>query len=256
MAWDVSQYLKFAAERQRPAVELLGRVDLEAPRLVHDLGCGAGNVTWLLAERWPEASIVGVDSSPEMLAKARAATPDTRIEWVEADLGDWSPPSPPDLIYSNASLHWLDCHDELFPRLMGVLAEGGILAVQMPRNFGEPSHTCIHDAVEAGPWREALLPLVRVKPVAAPRMYYRWLAPHARRLDIWETVYQQVLEGENPVVEFTKGSILRPILAVLDDAQAKAFLDDYGKRVLEAYPPERDGRTLFPFRRLFIVAKR
>lgn len=256
MAWDVSQYLKFAAERQRPAIELLGRVDLAAPRLVHDLGCGAGNVTRLLAERWPNARILGVDSSPEMLAKAGKAGPGKGIEWVEADLGGWSPPTPPDLMYSNAALHWLDDHDELFPRLVGVLAEDGVLAVQMPRNFDEPSHTCIRDTVEAGPWREALLPKLRLRPVAAPEMYYRWLAPHARRLDIWETVYQQVLEGENPVTEFTKGSILRPILAALDETQATAFLADYGRRIRDAYPPERDGRTLFPFRRLFIVATR
>jgi len=252
--WDPAKYLEFAGPRLQPALDLLSRVPLAAPAVVYDLGCGAGNVTRFLTERWPSASVTGVDGSAAMLARARAAAP--TVTWQQADLGTWRPPRPADLFYSNAALHWLDDHLRLFPRLMTELAGGGVLAVQMPRNHGAPSHTEMLAAAEAGPWQERLRPLLRARPVAGPAFYYDVLAPHASHLDIWETEYLHVLDGANPVVEWTRGSALKPLLDGLEEPDRAGFLADYSARVARAYPPRPDGRTLFPFRRLFIIATR
>jgi trans-aconitate 2-methyltransferase len=260
MAWDPAQYLKFAGPRLRPALDLLQRIDVEAPSSVYDLGAGAGNVTRLIAARWPEARVVGVDSSREMLAKAAAEPPGeighpaARIEWQAADLATWRPDRPADLIYSNAALHWLDGHDRLLPGLVTALAPKGVLALQMPRNFGARSHTLITETALGGPWRLALEPLLRPSPVAEPEFYYDLLAPVAASLDIWETEYLQVLEGANPVKEWTKGTWLLPLLAALDEPERSRFEADYAERVAAAYPPRSDGKTLFPFRRMFLIA--
>lgn len=254
MKWDPGQYLAFADLRLRPALDLLARIPAEAPKFVVDLGCGPGNLTPYLKARWPRARVAGVDASAEMLAKARSAVPDA--EFAQADIGAWTPDAPPDVIFSNAALHWLDRHEELFPRLFGLLAPGGVLAVQMPRNHGAPSHTEIIATVEAGPWRARLEPLLRPSPTHPPAVYYDLLAPLAARLDIWETEYLQVLEGKDPVKEFTKGSALKPFLDALEGAERAAFEEAYAARLRAAYPPQPDGRTLFPFRRLFLVAAR
>lgn len=253
MTWDPRIYTAFAAPRLRPALDLLARVEADGPALVADLGCGTGNVTALLARRWPGARIIGVDSSAEMLAAAKVET--TQAEWVEADIGTWRWGAPLDVLFSNAALHWLDDHAALFPRLMSMLAPGGTLAVQMPRNHGAPSHTCMVEAAMAGPWAERLAPVLRPNPVAAPSFYYDALAPLATRLDIWETEYLQVLEGDDPVVRWTMGTALRPLLDALDESERPRFLADYSRRIAAAYPPRADGKTLFPFRRLFIVAR-
>lgn len=252
MAWDPNQYLKFAGPRLRPALDLLQRIDAEAPATVYDLGAGAGNVTRLLAQRWPQANITGVDSSAEMLAKAAADHP--AMEWQQADLANWHAPRRADVIYSNAALQWLGDHERLFPRIFSQLAPGGTLAVQMPRNFTAPSHLLIFETALDGPWRPALEPLLNRSPVAPPDFFYDLLAPLAASLDIWESEYLQVLDGPNPVKEYTKGSWLSPLLAALDEPTRGEFEAEYGRRVLAAYPPRRDGKTLFPFRRLFIVA--
>ena len=254
MAWDPTQYLAFGAERMRPALDLLARVPLEAPRTIIDLGCGPGTVTKVLKARWPEAEVTGVDASPEMLERARDEAPD--IAWVEADLTAWRPEAPADLLYSNAALHWLDDHDTLFPRLLGHVAPVGFLAVQMPRNWEAPSHTCITETVLDGPWRETLEPLLRPSPSHAPEVYYDLLAPLAASLELWETEYCQILEGENPVREFVKGTQLKRFLDALAEPQRFEFEAAYGARVAAAYPKRNDGRTLFPFRRLFILAER
>ena len=257
MQWDPQQYLShgFADLRLRPALDLLGRVGAEAPALVADLGCGPGNVTGFLTARWPQAEVVGIDSSAEMLAKADARA--TGARFVEADIAEWQPQVPFDVVYSNAALQWVDAHETLFPALVAHLAAGGWLAIQMPRNHGAASHQAMLEAVEAGPWAERLRPATRPAPVALPEAYYAILHPHCSSLDIWETIYLQQLEGENPVVEWTKGSALRPLLAALDsEDERRAFEAAYAARIAEAYPPAADGRTLFPFRRLFIVARR
>jgi trans-aconitate 2-methyltransferase len=254
MAWDPGQYLKFAGPRLRPAIDLLNRVALDAPDTVFDLGAGAGNVTRLLVERWPGAQVTGVDSSQPMLDQAAAAVPGAA--WVRAELEQWQPDRPAALLYSNAALQWLDGHAALFPRLMGLLAPGGVLAVQMPRNFAAPSHTLITEAARSGPWRDRLAPLLRPAPTAEPGVYYDLLAPHAATLDIWETEYVQPLRGDNPVKEWTKGTWLKPLLDALDEPERGGFEDAYGALVRAAYPPRPDGVTLFPFRRLFLVATR
>lgn len=255
--WDPDQYLRFDQPRLRPALDLIAAVPLGAPAVIYDLGCGPGNVTLRLAERWPGAHVTGLDSSPEMLERARAASEGQRgVDWQQADVSAWSPPVPADLLFSNACLHWLDHHERLFPRLMDGLAGGGVLAVQMPANFTTaPSHLCIVQAAETSPHREPLLAALRPNPVSEPAAYYDWLAPHADRIDIWETTYLHVLEGENAVAEWTKGTALRPLLDALPDETARAdFFADYARLVGAAYPRRADGRTLFAFRRLFIVA--
>ena len=254
MSWDPAQYLKFAGERMRPALDLLAHIPAEAPQAVVDLGCGAGNLAPMFLSRWPQARLTGVDASPEMLARARAEHP--RAQFVQADIGRWRPAAPVDVLYSNAALHWLEGHEQLIPALLEAVKPDGFLAIQMPRNFNAPSHTTIVEAIEQGPWRATLEPVLRREPVAAPGEYWRMLKDRAARLEIWETEYLQVLSGENPVAEYTKGTWLKQFLDRLQEPERSAFEADYRRRVAAWYPPEADGRTLFPFRRLFIVAQR
>lgn len=252
--WEPAQYLRFAGHRLRPALDLLNRIDLDRPETVTDLGCGAGNVTRWLAQRWPEAAIAGIDGSAAMLERAAEALPEVR--WRHADIATWRPDRPQNLIWSNAALHWLPDHDALFPKLAGRLAPGGVLAVQMPRNFGEPSHTAMADAARDGPWIETLAPMLKPAPVHEPAFYRQLLAPLASAIDLWETTYFQLLDGENPVAEWTRGTWLKPMLDALGGEWRDGFEAAYRARVAAAYPPGPDGRTLFPFRRLFIVARR
>ena len=224
---------------------------LAAPQRVFDLGCGAGNVTRALRRRWPQAALTGVDRSPEMLEQARRELP--TATWQQANLAAWHTREA-DVIYSNAALHWLDDHEKLFPALLAMLADGGVLAVQMPRMFAAPSHQAMRETALAGPWRQHLEALLGPAQVAPPEFYYRLLAPQARSLDIWECEYLQVLEGANPVLAWTKGTALRPFLAALEEPQRSAFEAEYAARLAALYPPAADGCTLFPFRRLFIVA--
>ena len=262
MTWDPTQYLKFGSDRLRPALDLLARVGLEAPRVVIDLGCGAGNVTQCLRARWPDAKgthIIGVDASPEMLARAHKTEPSA--EWVLADIGTWQPEAPVDLIFSNAALHWLPDHATLFPRLMEFIKPGGELAVQMPNQTSAPSHAGIAECIEASHWRsETKVELLakRLAPIAGQTEYYDWLAPQAQRIDQWETLYTHVLAGVPPgssaVAEWTQSTALKPIMNALDAAGQAWFWSDYCRRMNEAYPRRADGTTLFPFRRLFTVA--
>jgi trans-aconitate 2-methyltransferase len=189
-----------------------------------------------------------------MLAEANAHGGD--IQWIEADAASWNPERPVDLIFSNAAMHWLADHQTLFRRLAGQLRTGGVLAVQMPRNFEAPSHLAMLDTVQAGPWRDRLAPLVRNSPVGAPDWYVDILSPITRWQNIWETVYWHVLEGDNPVVEWMKGTALRPLLQALNHDQQRAFQSEFARRIADAYPRRSCGRTVFPFRRLFIVAGR
>ncbi len=252
MTWEPGQYLAFKNQRLRPALELLARVPLAEPERIVDLGCGAGNVTRFLRERWPRAELVGVDSSQEMLATAAKDLPE--VNWQRADMAAWEPPEPVNLIYSNAALHWVRNHPALFPRLLESLRGGGMLAVQMPRNFLAPSHRLMHDAAQAGPWRERLAHLTGAPPVLEPGAYYDILAPLCKSLDLWEVEYHQVLTGENPVAEFTKGTWLKSFLDALQGQQRADFEAEYRRRVAAAYPPRAGGETVFPFKRLFFVA--
>lgn len=264
MAWDPAQYLKYAGERLRPALDLIARVPLAAPRSIVDLGCGAGNVTRMLAQRWPAAAITGIDSSPAMLQRAAAeGAAGERITWRQGDLAQWAPTSvdaAPELVYSNAALHWLDDHATLFPRLFAAVARGGALAVQMPNQFAAPSHVALQQTVDEPRWRARLAPALRRAPVAPLADYFGWLDHGAAAVDAWTTEYLHVLpaaaDGEHPVVAWTRGTALTPFLALLDDAAQTHFVADYRERIAQHYPPLPDGRVLFAFRRQFVVAVR
>ncbi|HEV8391880.1 MAG TPA: trans-aconitate 2-methyltransferase [Dongiaceae bacterium] len=253
--WDPSQYLKFSDHRLRPALDLMAQIPLEGPRSIYDLGCGPGNITRMLAERWAGAAVAGIDSSADMLAKARREAPGVAFE--QADIADWSPPAPADLVFSNATLHWLDDHASLLPRLASWLAPGGVLAIQMPYNRDSPSHLLMETAAADGPWRSRLSGVRQAyQSLEDVEVYYRILAPVTRQVDIWETTYLHVLEGDNPVVEWTKGTALRPYLDALDEAERAGFLAAYSRRIAAAYPKQPDGCTLLPFRRIFFIVRR
>ena len=258
--WNPNQYLKFADHRLRPALELLDRVPLASPRVIYDLGCGSGNVTRLIAKRWPHATVYGLDNSPDMLAKS--ASESSHIRWVEADIRHWSPDQAPDLIYSNAALQWIDGHHDLFPRLMRFVAPSGCLAVQMPLSWDINSHRLMRDTLHDGgpggtPLGDDMLRFaVARKWVDSADVYYDLLAGSASSVDIWETEYLQILDGEDPVLEWVKSTGLRPIMHDLDAASREVFLATYCQRLRHAYPTRPNGRTLYPFRRLFIVALR
>jgi trans-aconitate 2-methyltransferase len=254
MTWDPQQYLKFAQPRLRPAIDLLNRIDLIAPKRVYDLGCGTGNITQLIAQRWPGAKITGVDDSAQMLAQAAREISD--IEWVQQGLAQWRPSQPADLIFSNAALHWLPSHETLFPALVESLNPAGVLAVQMPRNFLAPSHTLIHETVRNGPWHAKLDHLIAPPPVAEPHFYYSLLSTRASSIDLWETEYLHVLEGKDAVKEWTKGTWLKRFLDALDEPERSDFEADYARRVGAAYPLLANGQTLFPFRRLFLLMQK
>ena len=252
MTWNPERYLAFGGERTRPAVDLLARVPLAGPARVADLGCGPGNSTRLLCERWPQARVVGIDNSAAMLANAEGSG--IRARWLESDIAAWTPDAPYDLLFSNAALHWLPNHASLLPRLLGHLRPGGVLAIQMPRNFTAPSHTLLREVASAGPWAESLAPRLAEEPVAAPEWYHDLLGPLAAALDIWQTEYLHVLEGDDPVLSWVRGTALRPVIATLSAEEQVLLEAEYARRLRAAYPKRPDGRTLFPFRRLFIVA--
>jgi trans-aconitate 2-methyltransferase len=252
-SWDPSQYLKFADHRLRPALDLLARVPQGEHRVIWDLGCGPGNITEMIKQRWPDARVTGLDNSSDMLKQARAIA---GIDWVEGDVESWKAPTPADFVFSNAVLHWIDGHQRLFPHLLRQVARGGVLAVQMPRNFQAPSHVLLYETAAQGPWAPKLVPLLRPSPVAMPETYYDWLMPHATHLDLWETEYLHVLQGENAVLEWTKGTAVRPLLDQIEPDQRADFLAAYAEKLRKAYPRRADGMTLYPFRRLFLVAQR
>lgn len=254
MAWEPGLYLRFADLRLRPAVELLARVDLAAPARVVDLGCGTGTSTGLLRDRWPEAELVGVDSSPEMLARAAGEAPDLR--WVQADLATWRAEAPVDLVFSNAALQWVGDHASLLPHLARQLRPGGVLAVQMPANHGEPSHALIRQVAAEGPWRGRFEGFDPWHPPLPPERMHRVLAPFAATLDQWDTVYHQVMAGPPAIVAWVRATALRPYLDRLEPPDQAAFLAAYEARLAQAYPELEGGHTAFPFRRRFLVFKR
>jgi trans-aconitate 2-methyltransferase len=242
----------FASERTRPARELLARVPLASPRRVVDLGCGPGNSTALLRERWPEATLTGVDSSAEMLRRARQDLPG--VDWVHADAASFTSSEPLDVLFSNALLQWVPDHASALPALLSQLAPGGVLAIQMPHNFSEPSHRLMRET--PGPWAQRTARVRPQSPVEDASFYYDLLAPLASSVDIWQTRYEHVMPDVMAIVEWVKGTGLRPYLDALEPDERSAFLDAYARGLDTAYPPRRDGRRLFSFPRLFVVATR
>ncbi len=256
MSWDARAYLRHGEARTRPAADLLQRVYLEAPETVLDLGCGPGNSTAVLRARYPDAQVVGLDSAPDMLAKARASG--IEAEWVEADLRTYQPPGPVELLFSNATLHWLPDHAALFARLVSWLAPGGVLAVQMPNNFRAPSHLEVHSLRAQVPWYSLLSQTFPAIDVRTPAEYHRLFSQLGCTCDIWETEYLHVLDGEDAVVTWLRGSTLVPIRSHLSPTQYALFEDQLAVRLRAHYPPEADNsnKTLFPFRRIFMVAQK
>jgi len=253
--WNPALYARFSSERDRPIADLLARVDLAAPRRVVDLGCGAGASTAPLLARFPDADVLGIDTSPAMLEKARERVPTARFE--EADAATWTPDAPVDLIFSNAALQWLPDHATLLPRLMDLLAPGGVLAVQMPDNLDEPSHALMRAVARRPAFAEALAGAVESRTrISSIETTFDLLAPASTRVDIWRTTYVHPLADAGAIVEMISSTGLRPFLDALDETARPGFLDAYRAEIAAAYPPTRDGRVLFRFPRLFFVATR
>jgi trans-aconitate 2-methyltransferase len=258
--WNAAQYLRFADERTRPCRDLAAALALEAPRRIIDLGCGPGNSTAVLAARWPDAETSGLDSSEAMILAARRDAP--QRTWAVGDIGTWKAPeeAPFDLVFSNAALHWVPDHDALYPRLLAQVSPGGALATQVPNNMGAAAHEAMREIAARPAWRAHFPVPVREWRVHPASFYYDLLAPLAARIDIWETEYLHVLPGPEAIVEWYKGSGLRPFLDALpDEGDRQRFLDDYLQAVTAAYPARQaplGGHVLLPFRRLFVIAYR
>lgn len=246
-AWNAAQYLKFSEERTRPCRDLAARVALEQPRRIVDLGCGPGNSTAVVAARWPQARIAGLDSSPEMLAAARREHPE--IRWEPGGIAAWADGGEPfDLVFSNAALQWLDDHAALFPKLFARVAPGGALAIQMPADYSAPQHRIL---------REMAARPVHDWHCHAPEFYYDALAPAAARIDLWTTTYYHPMPDVEAIVEWYKGTGMRPYLEALEGPEERRrFIAEYCERLRPHFPAQPDGAVLFPFARLFVVAYR
>ncbi len=253
-SWDPARYLQFGDHRLRPALDLITRIPDIDPQLIIDLGCGPGNATACLRARWPEAAIHGIDGSPDMLAEARRG--DETITWIEAEIDEWEPEEEADIVFSNATLHWLPDHATLLPELMSWVRPGGILAIQVPQTRHGSWRDVARTVARQGPWAVRLRALMGPGNVLTPRAYYRVLGAETENLDIWETTYLHRLEGEDPVLSWTQGAGLRPYLDNLTEEEQDTFLLAYNKRLRMAYPREDDDTTLFPFRRVFLIAQR
>lgn len=254
-SWDPLQYGRYAGERARPFADLLARVDVRAPGLVVDLGCGTGALTSSLAARWPGAEVLGVDSSPEMLEQA-AAHASRRLRFELADVSRWRPGAPVDVLVTNATLQWVPGHLDLLRRWVGTLAPGGVLALQVPANFDAPSHRLMRELAESAEFAPHLAGVLRgSESVAEPARYAELLAEAGCVVDVWETTYLHVLPGEDAVLEWVRGTGLRPVLDALDPDTTRAFVDRYAALLRTAYP-RREWGTPLPFRRVFAVARR
>ncbi|TVU66317.1 trans-aconitate 2-methyltransferase [Paenarthrobacter nitroguajacolicus] len=257
MKWDPSKYVEFGNHRDRPFHDLVARVHSSDPRLVVDLGCGPGNLTATLTARWPAARIVGIDSSEEMLQKAeRQALQSSQLTFEQGDIADWAPDPETDVVVTNAALQWVPGHREMLSNWLAALKPGAWFAMQVPGNFTSPSHTLMRGLAESPQWRPLLGGVLRHDgAVGTPAEYLGIMLDAGCSADAWETTYQQVLEGGNPVLEWVRGTGLRPVLAALSTAEAADFEQQYSALLREAYPATSHG-TVFPFRRIFAVARK
>ena len=251
--WDPNLYMKFEEERMRAARDLLARIPLFSPDVVYDLGCGPGNSAELLARRFPGARITGLDTSEAMLDHAQKRAP--RVRFTRQDIADWTPEDPVDLIFSNGALQFLPDHETLFPRLASMLAPGGVLAVQMPSAARESSHALMRMVAAEGPWWSRLAPVAQSQPlIAAFEHYYEWLLAEASNVELWSTTYVYAFDSTDGIVDWFAGSPLQPYLERLSDDERCSFLDRYREELRDAYPRRSDGKVLFAYPRLFIIA--
>jgi trans-aconitate 2-methyltransferase len=256
MAWSAGQYLKFEDERTRPARDLLLGVPSSAVKCAADLGCGPGNSTELITARYPDASVTGVDNAPGMIKAAKARLPGARFELCGIE--EWSEPGPWDLIYANAALQWVGGHEALLPKLAQRLAPGGSLAIQMPDNLDEPSHTSMVTAAQNLPFAARIEDAAKARTeLGTANWYYALLKPLPSRVDIWRTTYFHPLAGGlDAIVEWVKGTGLRPFLSALSEAERPVYIAAYKEELAKVYKPLADGTVILPFPRLFIVATR
>jgi trans-aconitate 2-methyltransferase len=253
--WDAQQYERFGEERLRPARDLLAGVPAIDARRIYDLGCGSGLSTSVLAARWPDARITGIDRSQAMLARARERLPG--VHWVQADIAQFDANELPELVFANASLHWLADHRRLLPRLLSLLSPGGVLAVQMPDNLDEPSHRLMRELAGRDPW-PALLGALRGERqrLLAAVQYYDCLAPLCSAVNLWTTRYHHVLPGADAILDWFAGTALKPYLDALPESAREDFRAAYLRELERAYPRRGDGRVLLEMPRLFLVAQR
>jgi trans-aconitate 2-methyltransferase len=251
MTWDPTCYDAYADHRLRPGLELMSRIVIE-PSLVYDLGCGTGELTHHLSRRWPGAKVIGIDNSEEMVSRAHSSA---TVTFLHQTIEDWVPQSAPDLIFSNAALHWVANHESLFPRLLNVLRPGGVLAVQMPDNWEEPTHVVIDEEISRRGWKTRLEDHILRTPVAPIEQYLGWLAG-AGEIDAWRTTYYQSMSGIDPVLRWVRGTVLVPVRPVLTDDEFQSLETALAEKYRSAYPPRPGGSTVMPMSRLFIVATR
>jgi trans-aconitate 2-methyltransferase len=256
LSWSAKQYIAFEDERTRPVRDLLAALPPIDARSVIDLGCGPGNSTEVLAARYPEARVAGIDSSPDMIAAARLRLP--QAIFSVADVQDSKLGGPFDVILANAVLQWVPHHETLLPHLIGKLATAGGLAVQMPDNLDGPAHTLMREIAAEGPWAAKLAGASAARtPLAGIDWYHELLRPLCAKLDFWRTTYYHSLSGgAAAIVEWFKGSGLRPFIEPLSDAERSAYLERYAAAIAGAYPALADGSVLLPFPRVFMVAIR
>lgn len=254
--WDAEQYRKFESERTRAASDLLQHVNCDSVQSIVDLGCGPGNSTILLQERFPQAKIVGVDNSQSMLDEARKTYP--QISFVLGDIADWHADYSPCLIFANASLHWLDRHEHVFPQLFSQLRSGGQLAIQMPKTFNARTHLLMRELACAEKWKDFFqnLHTYPAASVKEPGFYYDLLSPMAAKVDIWQTEYSHIVNSPNDVVEWVKGSGLRPYLELLPESKQAEFISEYQNEIDKYYKPQADGKVILPYPRFFLIATR
>jgi trans-aconitate 2-methyltransferase len=253
--WNPAQYLKFDDERTRPCRDLVARIRLPAPRRVIDLGCGPGNSTQVLAERWPDADVTGLDSSEEMLRRASEKYPHQK--WELGEIDQWTPPQPYDLVFSNAAYQWVPDHARVMPHLLQQVIPGGVLAFQVPANLDAPAHESMRRVAASPAWQPYFPEKIREWHAHQAAFYCDALAGASSHLDIWTTEYLHILEGPEAIVEWYKGTGLRPFLDRLSEETIREkFLADYLREIEIAFPRQSDGRVLFPFLRLFVIATR